>query len=53
MPPRTALASGEPDPRKIAGLIVAGITVYSVAKGRKVSPISAMSALLTIIAFLR
>jgi hypothetical protein len=53
MAPGTALASDGPDPRKIAALIFAGITVYSVAKGRKVSPAAAISAALTIISFLK
>jgi hypothetical protein len=53
MPPRTALASEGPDPRKIAGLILAGLTIYSVAKGKKVSPFALTSAVLTVISFLR
>jgi hypothetical protein len=53
MSSRTALASDGPDPRRIAGLILAGVTIYAVAKGRKVSPFATASAVLTIISFLK
>lgn len=49
---KTAIASGGPDPRRILGLILAGTTIYAVAKGKKVSPLSLASAALTIYMFL-
>jgi hypothetical protein len=50
MTQKTTLASDGPDPRKIVGLVMAGITIYSVAKGRKVSPLAITSAVLTVAA---
>jgi hypothetical protein len=53
MPQRTTFASGGPDPRKILGLAMAGLTIYAVAKGRKVSPLAAASAVLAIVSFMK
>jgi hypothetical protein len=48
MTQKTSLASDGPDPRKIVGLILVGSTIYTVAKGRKVSPLAVVSAVLSI-----
>jgi hypothetical protein len=50
MTQKTNLASDGPDPRKIVGLVMASVTIYSIAKGKKVSPLAIASAVLTVAA---
>ncbi len=52
MTKRTSVGADGPDPRKILGLIFAVMTIYGMAKGRKTHPLAALSAALTVIAFL-
>jgi phosphotransferase system glucose/maltose/N-acetylglucosamine-specific IIC component len=49
----TSLASDDFDPMKIVGLVAAGLTVYAVVKGRRVSPLAMISAAVTLASFLR
>jgi hypothetical protein len=52
MTQQTCLGADGADPRKILGLIFAGMTIYGMAKGRKTHPVAALSAVLTVIAYL-
>ena len=51
MTQKNALMMGDPNPRKIVGLILAGTTIYALAKGKRVSPLAVVSAALTILTF--
>ncbi len=50
---KTNIASGGPDPLKVVGLVLAGTTIYAVAKRRKVSPLALVSAAVTVYMFFR